>query len=117
VNNPPLNLSRFKNRLIALRQELDTVKKIGDQASEPVELDQTRMGRLSRMDAMQAQAISVASKIRREAKLKQVAAALERIEQDHYGWCIDCGELIAAKRLEFDPTTVLCIACAEKAEK
>ncbi len=102
---------------VSLRQELATVKEIGSEATQTVELDQTRMGRLSRMDAMQAQAISLASKNRREAQLKQVAAALARIERENYGWCAGCGESIDAKRLEFDPTALFCFECAENAEK
>ena len=116
MNDQEHNLEFFKQRLIALRQELMTVDQIGTEAAQPVELDQTRTGRLTRMDAMQAQAISIASKNRRQAQLKQVAAALERIAKNDYGWCVDCGEYIDAKRLEFDPTALFCIACAEKAE-
>jgi DnaK suppressor protein len=116
VNNQEHNLEFFKQRLITLRQDLTAVDQMGIEAAQPVELDQTRMGRLTRMDAMQAQAISVASKNRRRAQLMQVAAALERIEKDDYGWCVDCGELIDPKRLEIDPAVMFCIACAQKAE-
>ena len=116
MNEQELNLEFFKQRLIALRQELMAMDRIGSEAAQPVELDQTRMGRLTRMDALQAQAISVVLKNRRQVQLKQVSAALERIEKDDYGWCTDCGGCIDAKRLEFDPTALFCIACAEKAE-
>ena len=117
VNDQPLNLEAFRQRLVALRQQLSAESDIDASATETVELDQTRMGRLSRMDAMQAQAISLASKNRREVQLRQVDAALRRIGEDDYGWCDACGDLIDARRLEFDPTTVLCITCAQKAEQ
>jgi DnaK suppressor protein len=65
-----LDLEHFKQRLLALRQELEIVEEIGRDGVETVELDQTRTGRLTRMDAMQAQAMSVAAKIRREAQLR-----------------------------------------------
>ena len=116
MNDQELNLEFYKQRLLAIRQDLGNVKEINSQATQPVELDQTRMGRLSRMDAMQAQAISIASRNRREAQLQQVAAALVRIEKNDYGWCADCGERVDAKRLEFDPTVLFCIDCARKAE-
>jgi DnaK suppressor protein len=116
VNDQEHSLEFYKQQLIALRRELTAVEQMGSEAAQPVELDQTRMGRLTRMDAMQAQAISVASKNRRQAKLKQVEAALARIEKEVYGSCCDCGEQIGAKRLEFDPTALFCIVCAEKAE-
>ena len=76
MNDQEHSLEFYKQQLIALRRELTAVEQMGSEAAQPVELDQTRMGRLTRMDAMQAQAISVASKNRRQAKLKQVEVAL-----------------------------------------
>jgi DnaK suppressor protein len=110
------DLEFYRQQLIELRRELTTADPIGLEAAQPVELDQARTGRLTRMDAMQAQAISVASKNRRQAKLRQVAAALERIERGDYGRCIECDTAIVPARLEFDPTVVFCVACAAQAE-
>lgn len=81
-----------------------------------VELDQAKVGRLSRMDAMQAQAMAQASAGRREQMLRRIDAALIRIDNDDYGNCQECDEPINPKRLEFDPTVTLCITCASKAE-
>ena len=36
----------------------------------------------------------------------------QRIEDDDYGYCLDCGEEIAEKRLEHDPSVTHCIKCA-----
>ncbi len=107
----------MRAKLLALREELESVAALGDKASEVVELDQARVGRLSRMDAMQAQAMSQASGRRRENMLQKIAAALERIDNGDYGGCKSCEEPIDRKRLEFDPTAVLCIDCATKAEQ
>ena len=106
----------MRRKLIALREELEAISKTGDEASQVVELDQSTVGRLSRMDAMQAQAMSQASGRRREAKLKMIDVTLKRIEEDEFGLCISCDEPIAHKRLEFDPTTLHCIDCARKNE-
>ena len=81
-----------------------------------VELDQTRVGRLSRMDAMQAQAMSVETGRRRRQHLVEIEKALERIEAGDYGECLECGEAIHPGRLEANPTATLCIACAEALE-
>jgi len=81
-----------------------------------VELDQSKVGRLSRMDALQAQAMAKASGDRREAMLRQITAALKRIDDDEYGFCQSCDEAINPKRLEVDPTAVLCISCAARSE-
>jgi DnaK suppressor protein len=69
------------------------------------------------MDAMQAQQMAQASGRRRELMLHRVTAALARIENGDYGICQSCDESINPRRLEFDPTAVLCIQCASKAEQ
>jgi DnaK suppressor protein len=69
------------------------------------------------MDAMQAQAMAKASSARREQMLRRIEAALKRIDDDEYGYCNECDEPINPKRLEFDPTAVMCIHCASKLEQ
>jgi len=56
--------------------------------------------------------MSQARERRREIQLHKIAAALKRIERDDFGYCAECGEEIAFKRLEFDPAATLCIDCA-----
>ena len=106
----------WHERLLALRAELEGIEQSGAEASAVVELDQAKVGRLSRMDAMQAQAMAKASAARRELTLRRIEAALRRIEEDEFGVCRVCDGPINPKRLEFDPTVELCIACASKAE-
>jgi DnaK suppressor protein len=77
----------------------------GDRAA--VELDQTRVGRLSRMDAIQQQAMAQAVHARATARLQQIGAALARIETGDYGYCQNCGGRIGA-----DPAVATCIGCA-----
>jgi len=106
----------YKDLLLSLKQALLKAQETGDQAEQTVELDQTRMGRLSRMDAMQAQAMSKETGRRRRQKLLQIDAALKRIEENDYGDCQECGQDIAPARLEADPTVLLCISCASARE-
>lgn len=105
-----------REQLLKLRAELEAVAESGNESAGVVELDQSKVGRLSRMDAMQAQAMAQASVDRREQMLRRIEAALKRIDNDEYGYCQECDEPIAPKRLEFDPTVTLCITCATKAE-
>ena len=107
----------MRSRLLELREVLESVAETADESSQVVELDQTRQGRLSRMDAMQAQAMSLESARRREMMLKGIASALERLDSGTFGLCRTCEEPIARKRLEFDPTALLCIDCAQEAEQ
>ena len=106
----------YRELLLALKQTLLRAHETGDLAEQTVELDQTRVGRLSRMDAMQAQAMSKETGRRRRQKLLHIDAALKRIEQDDFGCCQECGEDIAPARLEVDPTVQLCITCASAKE-
>ncbi len=106
-----------RSRLLKLRQDLESLEATSDQSSQVVVLDQARVGRLSRMDALQAQAMSVESGRRRKVMLRRIDLALARVDSGEYGLCQSCGEPIHHKRLDFDPAALSCIACAEKAEK
>jgi DnaK suppressor protein len=86
----------------------------GKSGAETVELDQSRVGRLSRMDAMQGQAMSQAVQRRRMIEINKINAALQRIDAAEYGYCLSCDEAIAEGRLAIDPAAPLCVACADK---
>jgi DnaK suppressor protein len=110
-------LAVYRRRLEALQQELTGLGQTGKEAAGIVELDQTSVGRLSRMDALQGQAMSQERGRRREIELRRIAAALRRIAQGDFGFCTGCDEPIERKRLDFDPAVAQCIACAEKVEQ
>ena len=112
-----LDLAGMRDRLLKLREELESVAATNDESSRIVELDQTRVGRLSRMDALQAQAMAKESGRRSEILLQKIARALQRVESGDFGLCRSCDEPIPTKRLEFDPTALFCVQCAEKAER
>ena len=109
-------ISTLKQKLLDQQASLLSVADAGAEAAQPVELDQARVGRLSRMDAMQAQAMSVETGRRRREHLVEIEKALGRIETGDYGECLECGEVILPGRLEANPTATLCIACAEALE-
>lgn len=111
------SLAGFRERLLQQQRELLDLDEKGLEASKPVELDQARVGRLSRMDALQGQAMSQEVKRRRQVELGKISAALGRMDEGDYGYCVRCGEEIALKRLELDPAAPLCISCASEAER
>ena len=80
---------------------------------KPVALDQQNIGRLTRADALQVQAMAVEVERRRYFELEQINRALKRIALDEYGQCLSCGEDIDLARLDIIPTTMTCIQCAE----
>lgn len=107
-----LDLTDLKDRMLARRNELEELKASHAGDGAPVELDQTRVGRLSRMDALQSQAMAQETERRRAIELTKIEAALSRITEGEFGYCVACGEEIGLKRLELDPTVPLCIDCA-----
>lgn len=109
-------LEGLRRILLQRRAALQAVAQTGDQAGETVELDQSRVGRLSRMDALQGQAMSKEARRRRELELKRIDAALSRLETEDYGYCLRCGEPIAFKRLQHDPSVTLCVDCAGQSD-
>jgi DnaK suppressor protein len=106
-----------RQRIEARIRELESLLEAGADDSRPVELDQSRVGRLSRMDAMQAQAMSRETERRRRIEVMRLRAALGRLDDGSYGECLECGEPIADKRLEHDPGATVCIECARSVER
>ncbi|MEH6525871.1 MAG: TraR/DksA C4-type zinc finger protein [Sneathiella sp.] len=101
-----------KQILLSRREELQSIMQASAEDSKPVELDQSRVGRLSRMDALQGQAMAQETERRRQNELSRIDSALIRVETGDYGFCTNCQENISEKRLELDPSTPLCIDCA-----
>lgn len=108
-----IQIDVFRQQLLEQKQELLAAVLSASEAADVVELDQTRQGRLSRMDALQAQAMSKAIQERRQLQIKQIDEALRRVEDHEYGYCRACDEEIAFQRLEFNPAVVFCIKCAD----
>ena len=104
---------RVRRTLEALRDTLLRSSAETTDDRRPVELDQQSVGRLSRMDAMQVQAMAQAQEGRRQAQLRRIDGALQRLAEGEYGACVECGEDIAPKRLEIDPTVAKCVDCAD----
>lgn len=109
-------LLAFKTRLLERQAQLMDAAQSADDGTATVELDQTRQGRLSRMDALQGQAMSIAAKNRRNQEMANIEQALQRIEEGSYGLCQRCDNEIPIRRLEFDMTVLYCVDCAEQLE-
>ena len=114
---PEPEIDHFRAKLLAARADLLGLAEERNAATATVVLDQTSVGRLSRMDAMQQQAMAQGTRQRAEQSLRRIEAALRRCDDGSYGECQDCGEFINPRRLELDPAATLCIACAEARDR
>jgi DnaK suppressor protein len=108
------NLEQIRQLLLNMKSDLQEREKTFKEDGKPVELDQTKVGRISRMDAMQVQQMALDASRRRQLQLVKVDSALHRIETGEYGYCLGCDEEIDIRRLMVDPTNTHCIECADK---
>lgn len=106
------DLIRFRAMLDAMFVDLSEQDKLGKDSQNTVTLDQQSTGRLSRMDALQHQAMALAQQRRRNLNEAKILASIKRIDEGEFGYCVDCGEEIDPARLEIDPTTPRCMSCA-----
>ncbi|MGP1355810.1 TraR/DksA family transcriptional regulator [Roseicyclus sp.] len=104
--------ARFLPRLQAELRALEDASERTADDRRPVELDQQSVGRLSRMDALQQQAMAAAQDARRHARGRAVAAAMLRMESGEFGFCDACGGFIGLARLDLEPTVMRCRDCA-----
>lgn len=100
-----------EDKLRARLAELDAEDAAGAEGQRTVALDQQAVGRLSRMDAIQNQAMAQAQARRRDAERARIRAALVRLSEGEYGYCTECGEEIAPARLDVDPAIARCAEC------
>jgi len=108
------DLAKFRERLLVeIAQQTGDIAQ-ADNAAGIVELDQSGMGRLSRMDAMQQQEMAKNRQARLAERKRKVDAALGRMDAGSYGMCCQCRDNIEMERLESDPAAVFCAVCAEE---
>lgn len=109
-------LEELGRDLIEEKARLNEVLEISKDGAKPVDLDEP-IGRLSRMDAIQQQQMTMANRSAYELKLRQTEAALEKIDKGDYGECRSCEEPVGYHRLKARPETPFCIECQSARER
>ena len=113
----PISPKTAMDLLEGKRIEISDLREMSKEARAIVSLDQQSVGRLSRMDALQGQAMANEAQRRRNLELLRIEKAFQRLEDGDFGYCIECGAEIPLKRLEIDPTATHCVKCASLLEK
>lgn len=103
-------------KLLELRSELTNLLVDSSASSKAVDLDQP-IGRLSRMDALQQQAMAKANRAAHSQRLILIEAALAAMKTGRYGECRSCEEPIGFSRLQVRPESPFCLDCQRKREK
>jgi DnaK suppressor protein len=107
-----LDLEAARKRLDEKKLDLESMSALSTEARATVTLDQQSVGRLSRMDALQQQAMAEAQERARKRDLVRIEMAERRLAEGEYGWCAECGGIIPDKRLAIDPMAEKCVRCA-----
>ena len=106
----------IKQKLTTLREDLTSLLSNSLESSKPVGLDQP-IGRLSRMDALQQQSMTQASRRAAEIRINKIDNAMNRINNDNYGYCLECEEGIGYARLQANPEAPFCLDCQSGKEQ
>jgi len=107
-----------KKQLNELAKQLKQQKQLllaqlddNEEHSAPVKLDQQAVGRVSRVDAIQQQQMAKANREQDKQLLKATNSSLKRIDENEYGYCLECGEPIGYARLQVQPWAANCVGC------
>lgn len=107
-----IDLEIARRRLADRKAEIEALSELSEESRSTVVLDQQAVGRLSRMDSMQQQAMAEAQERQRQRDLVRIEMAERRIKDGDYGYCAECDEEIPDGRLEIDPMAEKCVHCA-----
>ncbi len=105
-------LAELRDELERQLAKLEASMIVTDEALKPVELDQSAVGRLSRMDSLQSQGIAQGLREREIVSLALIQDALRRLDAGTYGVCTACGHFVAFGRLSVFPEAGTCGSCA-----
>lgn len=104
-------IAEFRSELERQRAKLEASMIVSEEAVKPVQLDQTAVGRLSRMDSIQSQSMAKGLREREAVRMDLIQEALRRIAAGTYGVCTVCERPIAAERLFVFPESATCTGC------
>lgn len=112
----PIDLSAYRLEIESQLAALDAALRQAAAGAGTVELDQSSVGRLSRMDALQQQAMAQGMMERMRTRRRRLEAALRRIDDGSFGACCECGSELDEARLLQDPAAVFCADCMTERE-
>jgi len=99
----------LRSQMDALNQQIDAHRQgLSEVDGVPADIEQNREDAAQRSedDEMEA-ALSIID----QQELRAINGALERLEGDDYGLCVNCGRPISFERLQVEPQTLRCLLC------
>ncbi len=105
-------IETLRREVLRQLERLERSMRVTDEGLRPVELDPGAVGRLSRIDELQNQALTRNLREREQIQLGGLLRAFQRLEEGVYGLCIECGGEIPFDRLLVFPETATCVDCS-----
>jgi DnaK suppressor protein len=110
MNNTELNV--FEKTLKARQAELNALRHNREALAIEASADE-----FDRIQLAQERDFAMGVLNRESTRLREIRAALQRIDSGNFGICLNCEGGISAKRLAAVPWTALCIVCQEAADR
>ena len=107
-----IELNGFRKALKARQAELSNARHNREELAIETSADE-----LDRIQHAQERDFAMGALHRKSVRLREIRAALERMDSGSFGICVNCEKEIAAKRLAAVPWTPLCIVCQEVVER
>ena len=108
-------ISYFKTLLEKQRDEI--IERMNNHAADAVSSDTNEMAdEVDRAAIEETRRLELNRQEHDQIHLRKLKAALHRIDEGEFGYCEDCGEEIAIKRLQARPESRLCVECQSTKE-
>ena len=104
------DLKKQINALIGkMKEDIASLEKM----TQPVKPENS-LGRISRMDAINNKSVMEVSLRNKRDKLTKLKVSLSNIDNENFGQCKMCKNLIQPKRLIYMPESNRCVRCADR---
>ena len=117
-NEPFMNAGQreyFRRKLLSWKSEI--LKELKETLQHLQEENQNHPDFADRAKSEAERAIELRARDRQRKLISKIDAALQRIEDNTYGYCEETGEPISLKRLEARPIATLSVEAQERHEK
>ena len=98
-----------------INKEIEELKLTIERVKETIQpiAPDDAIGRLTRMEAINAKSVSEANLRSSQARLSKLESALNNIDDPEFGICAGCEEPIPIGRLMVIPESRMCVKCIE----
>lgn len=98
---------RINKKMQSLKDRIEEYKEL----TKPIPPSDS-IGRVSRMDAINNRSVNEAALRQLEIQVMGLEDAMQRLGEDKFGRCVNCGEKIPLGRIIIMPGAIRCVRCS-----